>query len=232
MHAIEIEGLNVEIEDAGAHALTLHIAAGESVALVGRRQRLLTAIVRACGGLEPIRSGRVRVDGLDIGSARRGELLRLRERVGYVSVGGGLFANMTLVQNLSLPLLYRGLDESAATERAMGLLARARLQDLAHARASTISVELQKLAAYARALAHDPAIVLVEDPAAHLHPEGREIVAQLHRELRDRGATVLLGDDDAELAHRLADRVIDVDDAGRPPRTGATVSPAHLGSGS
>jgi ABC-type lipoprotein export system ATPase subunit len=224
--AIEIEGLRLASEELGVDGLTVVVHPGESVALVGRRQRLLTAIVRAVGGLDPVLGGRIRVGGVDVGRATRSELHRLRRDVGYVSVGGGLFANMTLRTNLELPLLYRGVPPEAARRRGEDLLERARLSELADVRAAELSVEQQKVAAYARALAADPQIVLAEDPAAHLHPEGRDVVEALHRGLRARGATVLVADDDEELAHRLADRVLDVDEAASPPRTGATVAPS------
>lgn len=229
MTAILIDGLSVRVDDAAVESLTLHVAAGESVALVGRRQRLLTAVVRACGGLDAVAHGTIRIDGVDVGRANRSELQALRGRMGYVSVGGGLFANMTLLDNIALPLRYRGSSDTAAERRALELLDTAGLAALARTRAATISAELQKLAAYVRALAADPVVVLVEDPAAHLAPAGREVVEALHDGLRARGATVLVGDDDDELAARLADRVIDIDDAGRIPRTGATMMPARLG---
>jgi ABC-type lipoprotein export system ATPase subunit len=208
--AIEIEGLRLGAGELGDGGLTLVVQPGESVALVGPRQRLLTAIVRAVGGLDAVLGGRIRVAGVDVVNATRGELHRLRRRVGYVSVGGGLFANLTLQSNLELPLLYHGASRTTARQRAEALLGDARLSELASVRAADLSVEQQKVAAYVRALAADPQIVLAEDPAAHLHPEGREVVEALHRGLRARGVTVLVADDDEDLAHRLADRVIDV----------------------
>lgn len=217
--AIEIEGLRLPSEELGVDGLTAVVQPGESVALVGRQQRMLTAIVRAVGGLDSVLGGRIRVAGVDVVRATRSELQRLRRDIGYVSVGGGLFANMTLRANLELPLLYRGVPPETAHRRCEVLLEEARLTELADVRAAALSVEQQKVAAYVRALATDPQIVLAEDPAAHLHPEGRDVVEALHRGLRARGATVLVADDDEDLAHRLADRVLDVDDIAGPSRT-------------
>lgn len=211
--SITIEALRLGEGELGDEGLSLLVRPGESVALIGPRQALLTAIVRAVGGLDPVPHGRIRVAGVDVGRATRGELHRLRRHVGYVSVGGGLFANLTLAANIELPLLYHGASAEVARARAEALLQTARLGHLAHARAAALSIEQQKVAAYVRALARDPQIVLVEDPAAHLHPEGRTVVEALHAGLRARGATVLVADDDAELAHRLADRVVEIDAA-------------------
>jgi ABC-type polar amino acid transport system ATPase subunit len=206
---IEIDALPVPTAETTT-MLSLRVAEGESVAIVGADQEWLTPVIRQCGGLDPIEHGRVSVGGLDVGRASHRELLALRDRVGYVSVGGGLFANATLLDNVTLPLRYRGVVDAEATATARELLQEAGLAAVADRRAATVPVELQKLAAYLRALALRPTILLVEDPAAHLHPDGRRTVERLHAQLRDRGATVLVADDDREFAARLTSRLVEV----------------------
>ena len=208
MLAIDIDRLRLQ-ELSGAR-LSLKIGAGEAVALVDDDQHRVTPIIRRCGGLDPIDEGRVQIGDVDVGRADRHALLRMRHDVGYVSIGGGLFANTTLAANVALPLRYRGVDEADADARARQLLAEAALHEYADHRAATIPAELQKLAAYVRALALEPGVLLVEDAAAHLHPHGRRVVLQLLTALRARGATVLLADDDRELAADLADRVVEL----------------------
>lgn len=208
MHAIDIERLCLR-ELPGTH-VSLKVAPGESVAVVDDDQHRVTPIIRHCGGLEPVDEGHVQIGRFDVGRADRHTLLRMRQHVGYVSIGGGLFANATLAANVALPLRYRGMSPEDADAQARKLLDEAGLLAIADRRAATVATELQKLGAYVRALALQPDVLLVEDPAAHLPPHGRRVVATLHDALRARGATILIADDDRELAARLADRVVEL----------------------
>ncbi len=205
--AIEVDALHVERGRAALHGMSLRVAEGESVAVVGSDQPSLTLLVRCCGGLLRPDRGRVRVAGVDVAAADRYALLDLRRTVGYVSTHGGLLANMTLRDNVELPLRYHGrLPAGAIAERAARLLDDAGLTARADERASTLPAELQKCVAYLRAVAMEPRVLLVEDPSALLHPHGRTIVRRLHQGLRERGVTVLVTDDDDAFAAELTDR--------------------------
>ncbi|MEX1365024.1 MAG: ATP-binding cassette domain-containing protein [Nannocystaceae bacterium] len=222
--AIEVEGLAIAQGEAALRDVSLRVAPGESVAVVGDDQASLTLLVRCCGGLQRPDAGRVSVAGLDMVTADRHTLLDLRRTLGYVSIHGGLLANMTLRDNLELPLRYHAVDEPAAiSARVTALLDDAGLRALADARASTMPAEIQKCVAYLRAVATEPQVLLVEDPSALLNPQGREIVRGLHRRLRERGVTVLVTDDDEAFAAELTERQLHVVD-GRlsTPPAGAT----------
>lgn len=194
----------------GDVALSLTIARGETVALVGEQQVELTRVVRRCGGLDPVLGGRVVVDGVDVGKASRRDLLALYHRVGYVSVQGGLFASSDVLDNLALPLRYRGMDHQTARDRGRTKLEALDLGDLAGRRSADLSIEQQKLVAYIRTAMTEPMILLVEDPSAHLSPVGREVVALLHAELSARGGACLVADDDRELVERFGSRLVEV----------------------
>lgn len=214
--AIEIDGLSVERGTAAVHEVSLRVDEGESVAVVGDDQPSLTLLVRCCGGLVRPDRGRVRVAGVDVGAADRQALLDLRRTVGYVSIQGGLLANMSLRDNVELPLRYHGrLPRAAIAERAAGLLAEAGLEAWADQRACTLPAEIQKCVAYLRAEALEPRVLLVEDPSALLHPQGRTIVRRIHERLRERGVTVLVTDDDDEFAAELTDRQLRVEEGVR-----------------
>jgi ABC-type methionine transport system ATPase subunit len=213
MSTIEVEQLAIERGAAALRRVDLRVNAGESVAVVGDEQASLTLLVRCCGGLLVPDRGRVSIAGVDVTSASRRALLDLRRTVGYVSVHGGLLANMTLRQNVELPLRYHQVADAATiVARAEALLRDAGLLAHADAKASTVSAELQKCAAYLRAVALEPRVLLVEDPSALLHPHGRELVRGLHQQLRERGVTVLVTDDDEAFAAQLCDRQLVVRD--------------------
>ncbi|MEM7153674.1 MAG: ATP-binding cassette domain-containing protein [Myxococcota bacterium] len=209
---IEVEGLGIERDGAALRDVSLIVAEGESLAVVGEDQAALTLLVRCCGGLQPPDRGRIRVAGVDITAANRRTLLALRRTVGYVSVDGGLLSNMTLRQNIELPMRYHALAERPIVEqRAAELLEQAGMERHADALASTVPAEIQKCAAYLRAVAIEPRVLLVEDPSALLHPRGRTIVRALYQQLRARGVSVLMTDDDVEFATELSDRQLHVE---------------------
>lgn len=214
--AIEVEELFVEQGAAALRGVSLRVAEGESLAVVGHDQPSLSLLVRCCGGLVRPGRGRVRVAGVDVSAADRYALLDLRRTVGYVSTHGGLLANMSLRDNVELPLRYHGrLPGRDIAERAARLLEDAGLTARADERASTLPAEIQKCVAYLRAVAMEPRVLLVEDPSALLHPHGRTIVRRLHQQLRERGVTVLVTDDDDAFAAELTDRQL-VAPEGRP----------------
>ncbi|MCX4242656.1 ATP-binding cassette domain-containing protein [Paraliomyxa miuraensis] len=214
--SIEIDALSIQRGSAGVHDVSLRVNEGEAVAVVGDDQPSLTLLVRCCGGLLRPDRGRVRVAGIDLSTADRRTLLDLRRTVGYVSIHGGLLANMSLRDNVELPLRYHGhLPPAAIAERAAGLLHDAGLSARADERACTLPAEIQKCAAYLRAVALEPRVLLVEDPSALLHPRGRTIVRDIHRQLRARGVTVLVTDDDEDFAAELTDRQLTVEEGVR-----------------
>lgn len=201
---LEIKGLVLSGDPPETPGLDLVVLAGESVALLSEHQARLTQIIRVTGGLESPAAGTVTVLGVDVGRATRLQLLQLRRRVGYVSVSGGLLSNMTVRENIELALRYHG----GHTGNVSALLEEGGLADLADEPASVIPAEYQKCAAYVRALGSDPSLVLLEDPAAHLHPEGRATIERIHARLQSTRTTVLMADDDIELAAQLATRAI------------------------
>ena len=212
--SIEIENLRVEGVGARLEGVTLSIAPGERVAVVGPHQPSLSLLIRACAGFEPIVDGSARVCGIDVGRADRDALLRLRRHLGYVSIGGGLLANMTMRDNLELALRYHGAAAADASTRVGAAISRAGLEETAGVRACLIPAELAKCFAYVRAMLLEPVVFLAEDPSAFLHPEGRRIVADLHAQAQTRGVTVLVADDDVDFVTPMVDRVVEIAGAG------------------
>ncbi len=191
--------------------VSLRIGAGERVAVVGPHQPSLSLLIRACAGFEAVHRGQVVVCGVDVGTADRRALLQLRRRLGYVSISGGLLANMTMRDNLELALRYHGTAQSDATRAVTSVIAAAGLEASADIRVCLLPAELCKCFAYLRALLLDPVVLLAEDPSAFLHPQGRRIVAELHCQAQSRGMTVLVADDDIEFVEPLVDRVVELD---------------------
>lgn len=187
----------------------LEVRRGERVALVGEDQVRLTQIIRIFGGIERPRAGVARVLGIDVASADRGGLAQARRQLGYVSVAGGLLSNMSIRANIEVAMRYHGdYDPATIRARSDALLAEVGLSAHAGDPASVIPAELQKCAAYVRAMARDPTILLIEDPTAFLHPEGRIVIQRIHERLAATQTTVVLADDDVAFAAHLADRAV------------------------
>ena len=205
---LQIRGLTLPGQTT-IQSLDLVVRKGETVALLGDDQVELTEIIRVVGGLSRPAGGSVNLLGIDVVKADREALLRLRRRVGYVSIAGGLLSNMSVRANIELALRYHARGNAAYVRKQTdALLEEAGLTSLAREPASVIPAEYQKCAAYVRALACEPEVLLVEDPAAFLHPEGRFVIERVHARLRTTQTTVLLADDDVDLASRLVQRAI------------------------
>lgn len=205
---VSIRGLSVRRRRAALRDVSLELAAGEHVAVIGSDQPSLSLLIRACAGFETFETGAVVVDGVEVGGASRSELLMLRRRIGYVSISGGLLSNMTLRENLELALRYRGVARMDAKTQIERRMASVGLEAVADERASLVPAEFHKCVAYLRALLFEPVVLLVEDPSANLHPRGREIVLALHDEARDRGIATLVADDDDAFVRPIVDRVL------------------------
>ncbi|MCR9164979.1 MAG: ATP-binding cassette domain-containing protein [Nannocystaceae bacterium] len=211
MSSIEIRALHVQGSAAGLRGVSLSVGPGERVAVVGPHQPRLSLLIRACAGFERVASGTVEVCGVDVGAADRRALLQLRRQLGYVSIAGGLLANMTLRDNLELAVRYRGTPHAVATKRVQSAIDAVGLQHMADHRTCFVPAEWVKCFAYVRALLLEPAVLLAEDPSAFLHPDGRRVVAALHDEAEARGIAVLIADDDVEFVTPLVHRVVELD---------------------
>ena len=211
MSSIEIHALHVQGTTAALRGVSLSVAPGERVAVVGPHQPSLSLLIRACAGFERVESGTVVVCGVDVGKADRRGLLQLRRQLGYVSISGGLLANMTLRDNLELALRYHGASASDAYARVQAAIAEVGLEHVADDRACLVPAEWVKCFAYVRALLLDPAVLLAEDPSAFLHPDGRRVVTALHAQAEARGIAVLVADDDVDFVTPLVHRVVELE---------------------
>ncbi len=208
--SIEIRDLWVEGVGAKLQGVSLSVGVGERVAVVGPHQPSLSLLIRACAGFERVQRGQVVVCGVEVSAADRRALLQLRRHLGYVSISGGLLANMTMRDNLELALRYHGTPQADASRAVQSVIADAGLEASADVRACLLPAELCKCFAYLRAVLLEPTVLLAEDPSAYLHPEGRNIVTKLHAQAHARGVTVLVADDDIEFVEPLVDRIIEL----------------------
>ena len=211
--AIEIEGLH-KIYDTGAvqvHALKgidLSVAPGEMVAVVGPSGSGKTTLMEIVGCLSKPTEGSYRLGGRDVDAIDSDGLARLRgESIGFVFQSFNLLPRLSALENVELPLGYRGVSRRRRRERAAHSLERVGLgQRLGHKPTQMSGGERQRVAV-ARALVGDPSIVLADEPTGNLDSRTGEGILALLRDVNDGGATVLIVTHDAAVAANASRRL-------------------------
>jgi branched-chain amino acid transport system ATP-binding protein len=180
--------------------VSLNVAEGELVALVGANGAGKTTLLKALSGIQPVHRGTIRFDGRDIGAKHA----RQRVQMGIVQVPEGrqVFAPMTVQENLELGAFARGSQDSIA--RVFELFPA--LQEKRSELAGNLSGGQQQMLAIGRALMGQPRLLLLDEPSMGLAPKlVAEIFARVAA-LKAEGTTILLVDQNARAALSIADR--------------------------
>ena len=181
----------------------LDLKAGERLAVLGPNGAGKTTLLRLLAGLDAPTSGRVEIDGEAIAEAD----VELRRRIGYATQRPGLLST-SVIRNVELPLRWRGLGGASRRAAALAALERLNVPGLADRKAPSLSGGEAQRVSLARALAIEPSMLLLDEPAAGLDAEVRRaFFDDLERALSDRATTVVHVSHRADEALRLADRV-------------------------
>ena len=206
--------------------VTFSLPAGALIALVGRSGSGKTTLLNCLGGLDTPSSGRVIVDGTDVGSLDdRARTELRRDRVAYVFQTFGLVPMLSAAENVGLPLRMRGVDSREREARVAELLDRVGLADHARQRPAELSGGQQQRVAIARALANAPKVLIADEPTGQLDAEtGESIMALLEDLVRTQGMTAVIATHDPRIRER-ADVVLVLSDGrlvdgGRLPAAG------------
>jgi len=191
--------------------IDLEIARGLSVGIVGPSGSGKTTLLMAIGGLERVTGGTIRVAGQELGRLDEDELAVFRrDNVGIVFQSFHLIATMTALENVAVPLEFRGVDD--AFGRARRDLERVGLGHRLDHYPGQLSGGEQQRVAIARAVAAGAAIIMADEPTGNLDGQtGREIMNLLFALPQDHGTTLLLVTHDRALAESC-DRVIEIRD--------------------
>ena len=239
--ALEVRGLHVAYGNIQSlKGVDLAVAAGEFVAILGPNGAGKSTLMRAIAGVLEPRAGSIAFRGLDL--ARVAPAARIRLGIGIIPEGRQLFPDMTVRENLVLGAYAQlGFSISAAVEagldRVFALFPR--LRERQRQLAGSLSGGEAQMVAIGRALMTGPQLLLCDEPSLGLAPSFvREMLATLGRLRREAGVTIVLADQNALAALRMADRgyVLDtgrVVAAGTAAELGADtrLRAAYLGTG-
>lgn len=197
------------VEVAALRDVTLDIAEGEFTAICGPSGSGKTTALNLIGALDSPTSGRIVLDGRDLGRLNRRERSRLRrDRIGFVFQAYNLMPVLTAYENAETVMWVQGIDKAERRQRVMDVLASVGLGGLENRKPTELSGGQQQRVAIARAIAADPAVVLADEPTANVDSETADRLLGIMEQLnRDRGVTFLFSTHDPRVMDR-ARRVI------------------------
>jgi putative ABC transport system ATP-binding protein len=201
----QLDGVSVE----ALRGVSLRIDPGEYVAVVGPSGSGKSTLMHLLGCLDRPTSGLLRVGDRDVATLGDGELAGLRNRtIGFVFQSFQLLGRTTALDNVALPLVYRGVRRAERRERAAAALTAVGLGHRLGHRPGQLSGGEQQRVAIARALVGEPALLLADEPTGNLDTaSGAEILALLDGLVRDRGVAVVVVTHDPDVAATARRRV-------------------------
>jgi len=220
------EAISLQVRDVGAayaglpvlHDVTLEVANGEVVTLIGANGAGKSSLMKVVAGLLRPTKGAVRLHDREVTELWPDE--RVRRGLALVPEGRRLFGSMTVLENLQMGAYAR--DDAAAVAADLGrcLVMFPDLRPRLEAVAGTLSGGQQQMVAVARALMSAPSVLLLDEPTIGLAPSVVAVIAKAVREIRDSGVDVLLVEQNAEAALGISDYAY-VMEGGRVVKHGA-----------
>jgi len=197
------------------HALrdfNLTVREGEFVAVTGPSGSGKTTFLTIAGLLEAFSAGSYRLDGIDVSRMGDAERSRIRnQKIGFIFQAFNLIPDLGVLDNIEVPLRYRGMPGAERRRRAQDALARVGLSARARHYPAELSGGQQQRVAIARALAGEPRLLLADEPTGNLDSAMARSVMELLEELHRDGATIVMVTHDPQLAARAQRNVHVID---------------------
>jgi putative ABC transport system ATP-binding protein len=210
---IRLEGIKKVFytDEVETHALSdihLEVKNGEYVAIAGPSGCGKTTLLSILGLLDSPTDGTYMLDGQPVAKLSAAERARVRNRqIGFIFQAFNLIGDLTVYENVELPLTYRGMPSDERRKRVQAALERVGMSHRMKHFPAQLSGGQQQRVAVARAVAGDPAILLADEPTGNLDSTNGEAVMELLRELHQGGATICMVTHDPRYA-RHADRSV------------------------
>lgn len=190
--------------------VSLDIAKGETVSIVGASGAGKTTLLQILGTLMPADGGSVEIAGTDVGALNDKRLSQFRNcHIGFVFQFHHLLPEFTAAENVMLPALIGGMSRREAEHRAAELLEMVGLSARATHKPSALSGGEQQRAAIARALVNRPSVVLADEPTGNLDTRNRDEIYRLLFDVRERfGQTIVIVTHDERLAEQTDRKIV------------------------
>ena len=195
------------------HALRnvdLRIEKGEFVFLTGPSGAGKTTLFRLLAGFDKVTSGTLKVAGYDLLHVKKPEKPFFRRKLGVVFQDFKLLKTHSALENVAMPLIIQGEKHAAAMARAQDYLHKVGLDERAHMSPESLSGGEQQRIALARALVHEPDLILADEPTGNLDPERSEEIMNLLEACTKAGMTVLVTTHDHDMVRRRQRRTISI----------------------
>jgi putative ABC transport system ATP-binding protein len=200
------------VETHALRDLTLEVADGEFLAVTGPSGSGKTTFLNIAGLLEELTGGEYLLDGVNVTQLDDRARSRLRnEKIGFVFQSFNLIPDLNLLDNVDVPLRYRGLGRADRKRRIEAALARVGLASRARHYPAELSGGQQQRVAIARAIAGDPKLLLADEPTGNLDSQMAREVMQLLEDLNAQGTVVVIVTHDPEIAARAQRNIHIVD---------------------
>lgn len=202
-----------EVDTVALKEVSLQVAKGEFVAIIGPSGSGKSTLMHILGALEVPTGGTYTLDGKEVSKMNDNELSLLRhEKIGFVFQQFNLLPRTTVLRNVMMPLLYTNTTKAEREERARQCLQYAGLEESKYFNLSNqlSGGQIQRVA-IARALINNPAIILADEPTGNLDTKTSHIVMQAFQELHRQGHTIILITHEPEIA-AFAERIISLRD--------------------
>lgn len=166
---------------------------GEYVAIMGPSGSGKTTLMNIIGCLDVLTSGVCLLDGQDLANLNSNQMADIRNKVlGFVFQQADLLPGLSALENVALPLLYRGVPKKERRERAAEMLKKVGLEDRMDFRPNQLSGGQRQRVAIARAIVGKPKLLLADEPTGALDSKSGEQIMALFRQLNDEGITIIV----------------------------------------
>ena len=173
--------------------VSLEIKKGELVAIIGQSGSGKSTFMNMLGCLDVPTSGKYYLNGTDVSEMTDNELSEVRNReIGFIFQGFNLIANLNAIENVELPLIYRGIDRKTRHELAIESLKMVGLEKRMDHKPNEMSGGQQQRVAIARAIAAQPPVILADEPTGNLDSASSKEILQILKDMHEKGKTVIL----------------------------------------
>jgi putative ABC transport system ATP-binding protein len=197
-----------EVETHALSGIDLEIGRGEYVAIAGPSGCGKSTLLAILGLLDSPTEGSYQLNGKPVADLKLADRTRIRNReIGFIFQAFNLIGDLTVYENVELPLTYRGMGSAERKQKTQNALERVGMAHRAKHFPAQLSGGQQQRVAVARALGGDPLILLADEPTGNLDSKNGDAVMDLLKELHDNGATICMVTHDPRYAHH-AERTI------------------------